>query len=72
MRAIVFAIVLIFTVSGCDRNAPTPTSQVTAALYTCPMDCKVGPTKISVAQNTPGTCPVCGMKLVPKSAIKAK
>jgi hypothetical protein len=46
-------------------TAPTTMPTTAAAIYTCPMHKQV-------ASDHPGRCPICGMKLVPKSQVTGR
>lgn len=60
LRYILFIPVLIFSCSNEQKKGEHAHQESTAAKYTCPMH----PT---VIQDGPGTCPVCGMDLVPQT-----
>lgn len=69
MKLLVFVILLIligigFLGNACTREGsprkPTKAGEV-STLYICPMHPEAG------EFPHPGTCPICGMKLVPKS-----
>lgn len=60
-------LLLILSLLGCSRGDAPPDHEhggsavAAAALWTCPMH-------PSVRQSTPGSCPICGMDLVPGNA----
>ena len=52
------ALLMLFTLGACSHDEAEHTAGDTE--YTCPMHPQI-------VQNEPGTCPICGMDLVPKS-----
>jgi len=50
------------TVAQADAGREQPSALTKGAYYTCPM-----PEHADVRSDQPGTCPRCGMQLVPKS-----
>ena len=56
MRAVVL-VLLVGLIAGCVTEQPAPTA-ATDQLWTCGMDPQV-------IEDTPGSCPICGMDLVP-------
>lgn len=50
--------------SGATEKSPATASEpISAAAFTCPMHPEI-------VRQEPGTCPICGMKLVPKKDAK--
>jgi membrane fusion protein, copper/silver efflux system len=62
---IFLVLVITLTIFACqeDHNHTTETAE-TSILYTCPMHSQI-------IENQPGSCPICGMDLVPISKPKA-
>jgi Cu(I)/Ag(I) efflux system membrane fusion protein len=58
--SVVAAAGFLIGVAACDHspNKSAPASGLPAAYYTCPMH-------PSVKSDKPGSCPICGMALVP-------
>ena len=64
MKKIIIPALLVFMFSCAQKKQDTSTevkqdtTQVSNAVYQCPMDCEKGKT-----YDKPGKCPVCGMDL---------
>ena len=64
MKKIIIPALLVFMIScgqkkeGSNNENKQDSTQVSAAVYQCPMDCEHGKT-----YDKPGQCPVCGMDL---------
>ncbi|MEK6781130.1 MAG: efflux RND transporter periplasmic adaptor subunit [Bacteroidota bacterium] len=54
-------IILIIGLAACDTKNDSSQSAETKKIYTCPMHPQI-------IQDKPGTCPICGMDLVPVAA----
>lgn len=66
MKASIYILILVSVLLACSGNKKEEqmthdhATETLAIKYTCPMH-------PSVIQDSPGTCPICGMDLVPKS-----
>jgi Cu(I)/Ag(I) efflux system membrane fusion protein len=52
------ALAALLPAVSCERSRPGPAAHAHEVIYQCPMH-------PSIMQNKPGTCPICGMALVP-------
>lgn len=61
MKTLLILVISIFVIASCNQSPQHAHSHEATAQYTCPMH-------PDVKQDAPGTCPVCGMDLVPVTA----